>query len=360
MTRLLILLPINAEAPAQWVLLGDDGRIAARGGDLADRPADAGDTIAVVPGEAVVVHWAELPRLAPAQAAVAARMMAADVVAAPLDSVHVAIGPEADGWRALAIVDRALMAGWLARLAGAGIDPERILPAPLLIAPPEAGVATLRDGGLVLVRGARQAFAAEPELAALLIGDTPATEIDAAAFEAGLAAALDAAPVDLRQGDYALKRPWQWDRRRLRRLALLAAAILVVTLVGDIARWLRHDFAADAAASAARATAQEVLPRGAVVSDPEAQVAGRLAETGGGAWQALAAQLVTAVQAGDGVELTALRYADGALQATAAAPSAAALAALADRLRAAGLTVSAGAPRAEGGRQLADLTVTAA
>ncbi|MCA3255124.1 MAG: general secretion pathway protein GspL, partial [Alphaproteobacteria bacterium] len=286
--------------------------------------------------------------------------MATDVVAAAPDSVHVAIGPDADGWRALAIVDRALMAGWLARLAGAGIDPERMLPAPLLIAAPAEGVATLRDGGLVLARGARLAFAAEPDLAALLIGETPATEIDAAAFEAGLAAALEAAPVDLRQGDYALKRPWQWDRRRLRRLALLAAAILAVTLIADVARWLRHDFAADAAAEAARATAQEVLPRGTVVTDPEAQVAGRLAETGGGAWQALAAHLVAAVQAGDGVELTAIGYANGALQATAAAPSPAALAALADRLRAAGLNVAAGAPRADGGRQLADFTVTAA
>jgi general secretion pathway protein L len=75
-----------------------------------------------------------LPALAPAQALAAARLLAADVSAGPVEALHVALGPvEPDGWRALALVDTTVMQGWMARLAMAGMTPDGMVPAPLLL-----------------------------------------------------------------------------------------------------------------------------------------------------------------------------------------------------------------------------------
>lgn len=356
MTRLLVFL--RGEGELAWLRL-DGERVVARG---AATPVPEPDepVIAVAPGEAVTLHWVEMPALAPAQAAAAGRMAAAEVCAAPITHAHVAVGPRDEaGYCCLGVVDAAAMADWLARCRDAGLDPDVVVPTPLLIPAPGEGVRVAEAGDLILARGERLAFGAEPELAALLIGEAAPERLDIAAFEAGLTAALDAAPVNLRQGAFAKQRPWRLDRRRLRRLAGWGALILLSLPLISLVMMMRHGFAADTAEMALAAEAQRVLPRGVEIVDPVAQVEGRLAETGAGGpgFSTAAAALFIALRDVGGAELTSLRYADRQLIASVATANGGDLAILQERLRAAGFEATPGAPRSEAGRATVELTV---
>jgi general secretion pathway protein L len=89
------------------------------------------------------MHWLEVPAgLAPAQAAAAARLMAEEVSTQPLGDMHVAVGPEAEGstLRAAAVVPAITMAGWLGKLQAQALDPDVVLPEPLLLRPPREGM----------------------------------------------------------------------------------------------------------------------------------------------------------------------------------------------------------------------------
>lgn len=355
MTQLLIFLRGDELA---WLRL-DRERVAARG--MGAPAADPADTIiAVAPGEAVTLHWVEMPDLAPAQAAAAGRIAAAEVCAAPSGATHVAVGArDADGYYPVAVAEAAAMAAWLARCREAGLDPDRVVPAPLLIELPEEGVRVAEAGDVVLVRGRRLGFAAEPALAALLIGDAVPETVDAEAFEAGLAAALGEMPVDLRQGPFAKVKPWQLDTRRLRRMALLAAMILLALFLVNVVQLLRYSFAADMAEHKVAGEAQALLPRGTEIYDPVVQVRARLAETGGaGGFSPAAAALFAAMRDVPGAQLTSLRYdTAGGLVAAVASAQGGDVALLQERLTASGYEASAGAIRSEAERAVVDLTV---
>lgn len=355
MTRLIIFLRGDDLA---WLRLDGD-RVVARGaGAPAAEPAD--EVIAVAPGEAVTLHWVEMPELAPAQAAAAARIAAAEVCAAPGGTTHVAAGSrDADGYYPVAVVEAAAIAGWLARCREVGLDPDRLVPAPLLISAPEEGVSVAEAGDLVLVRGSRLGFAGEPALAALLIGDATPVKIDGEAFEAGLAAALDDLPVDLRQGPFAKVKPWQLDTRRLRRMALLGALILLALFLVNVVELMRYSFAADTAERQVAGEAQALLPRGTEIYDPVVQVRARLAETGGaGGFSPAAAALFGALRDVPGAQLTSLRYdAAGGLVAAVATAQGGDVALLQERLAASGYEATAGAIRSEAERAVVDVTV---
>jgi general secretion pathway protein L len=350
---------------------GFDGWLQLSGGSVAARAA-AGDSVpaapkgarlvAVAPGEAVALHWLDLPSgLAPAQAAAAARLMAAELSAQPPGEMHVALGREAgEGARCVALVPAAAMTEWLARLAAAGFDPDHVVPETLLVQAPETGILAFGRGATALYRGPSEAFAIEPELARAVLGEREVTQIDASAFEAGLGAALSPPLLDLRQGPFARRRQWQLERRRLRRFALLALAIAAVSLLIQVAAILRYTFAADAAENEAKRVATAALPRAGALGDPSQDLGRRLAELRGGGvgYGAIAASVFEAVRGTPNVELTALSFSqDGSLRATVQADSAASLGALAERVEGRGFAADVGGVRSGGGRQMAELTV---
>ena len=80
MIRTLLFLPDDGRR--WWLRLGSDGSASRGDGwpDAAD-PASPSETIAVVPGDHVALHWVDLPPVAPAQTLAAARLLAADVSA---------------------------------------------------------------------------------------------------------------------------------------------------------------------------------------------------------------------------------------------------------------------------------------
>jgi general secretion pathway protein L len=367
---LLIFLDEHMEIEGWLQLAG--GRVIARGREPEQMPAVAepedGEAIfqvAVVPGHAVTLHWLVVPAgLAPAQAAAAARLMAAEVSAQPLDDMHIAVGPEAGdrAERAVALVPALVMAGWLASLARRGVDPDLILAEPLLLPAPEEGFVRYDRSGRPLFRGAFEAFSIEPELAEVIVDGAPVTVIGHEDYEAGLAAAIAAPAVNLRQGAFAKRRRWTIDWPSVRRLALLLAGILLATLAIQLALILRYTYAADRLETEARQVAGTAVAGAATAADPRARLIQRLADLrgAGAGYASITSALFAAINGVPNVELASLSYdRDGSLRATVQADSPATLTLLQERIAAGGFTAEVGPPRMGGGRQIAEITVRA-
>jgi general secretion pathway protein L len=285
-----------------------------------------------VPGTDVAIHWLELAGdLTPAQAAAAARLMLADASAEPLGEMHVAAGRVENGLTAVALAPVALMQAWLAD----GLDPDLIVPETLLLLPPAEG---LERRGLDH-RGVAQAFSAEPELAELVAGDAAIEDVDEAGFQAGLPAALAEPVVNLRQGAFAKRRQWNIEKGSARRIALLVAALLAVSLILQIATIMRYAFDADRMEQEAAA-----LGPGAASSRPN--------------FDLLAPILFEAVRSTPNLQLTRLEYRpDGSLGATVQVDSPATLAAFRARAEASGAVTEGGTLQSAGGQQSAEIVL---
>ena len=354
-----------------WMRLSAAG-VAARGPALEGLPdlvdpatGDPIRVVAMVPGETVSVHWLEVPGdLAPAQAAAAARLIASEVSAQPLVDMHVAVGPEAEGGavRAVALVPALTMAGWVGKLQAHGLDPDLVLPAPLLLPAPESGfVRHARGGDMPLYRGPNDAFSIEPELAAIVTRGAPVADLDVDGFEAGLGQAIAAPPVNLRQGAFAKRTRWKIEWPVVRRLASMGAALLLLTLAIQFAAILRYTYAADALEAEVNAVASRALGDRSV-SDGAAALERRVTELGGAGagYSALASALFAAVRATPNVEMSAINFdRDGSLRATVQGDSPAAISSLQQAIQQAGFAAEPGAFRTTGGRPATELTVRA-
>lgn len=334
-----------------------DGAVIARG-DAWPGAAEEERVVLIVSGADVALHWVDLPALAPRQALAAARLLAAEKSAEPVDRLHIALGQAEEEPRPLALVSVDRMRGWLDGAATAGIDPDHVVPAPLLL-PSSGEVVRWERGGQHNVRGPHLAFAAEPGLAEIVMPDGKA--LDDKAIEAGLDAALASMPLDLRQGVFAKRRRWRPEGDLVRRLALIAAACLLVALAIPLILLLKTSFAADRIEGEARTVARSALPRGAAdAADPSAALAARLAglRGGGAGFTATAATLFAAVRDTANVELAGLRFGkDGTLRATVEAGTARDIDALARRIEADGFAVGQGEAQPGGGRQIGELTM---
>lgn len=340
---LLVFLKRGGAGAEGWFLVSD-GTVAARGeGEEALPRADR--TVLVAPGDEVALHWLDLPPgLTRPQAAAAARLMAGELSAEPIADMHVAVGREpAEGaLRCVALVPNALMAAWLD-----GRDPDAIVPETLLVEAPAEGWVRYDGGAVPLFRGPADAFAMEPDLAVHLLGEAQVGAVEQAEFEAGLAATAQRPELDLRQGPFARRRQWNLEPRRMRRMALLALALVAVTLAIQLAAILRYTYAADRIEGEARAVTGG--------EDLRARL-DALGGTGGG-YGAASAALFAAVRQTPNIELGSINYDRGTLRAQVLADQPATIAALVQRIEASGLAAEAGAARVADGRQSAEVTV---
>lgn len=353
-----------------WLRIEGDAVVARGSGiDTVPPPASEEDSpervVLVAPGAEVAIHWAAIPaNLSPAQAQGAARIMASEVSADPLDTLHIAYGPPLtdDEDRCLALVAEERMAAWLAEAQAIGYDPERVIAEPLLIMPPEDGFRIFSRAGLDNLRARKRAFAVEPDLGALLVADNPVERVDAARFESELVQAVLAAPVNLRQGRFARRRRWRIDWRLIRRLVAMAGGVLLVTLLVQLTLITKYTFAADRIELEIANRAREALPVIDETTDIDAQLDAALTTAGGGAsYSALAGAVFAAVRDTPEAELQSIIFQpDGSLQIEISTPSQAELDALARRMTAAGLAIEPGATRDGGGRRIGAFIVRAA
>jgi len=330
----------GAGAPGRWLRFDGAGTI--ERGDSGGGIPPAARIVLAVPGEEVAVHWRALDEgLSPAQAAAAARLILADSSAEPLGEMHVAVGRPEAGLTPIALVPAARVAGWMADAAAAGIDPDALVPTPLLLPVPEAGFVRRDRGTIADYRGPGAAFSLEPDLAAAITADAPAEALDEPAFEAGVGAIAAAPPLDLRQGPFAKRPAWRGDSRQLRRLAVFAMLFALLSLVVQGAAILSYTFAADKAQAEADALARD-------------------GANGGPGFAAAAALLFEAVRATPNAEVARLDYrSDGTLVATVTTDSPATLAGLQALIEAGGLRVAPGTPSQAGGRSATELRIRA-
>lgn len=316
-----LFLPTSAEDDYRWLRIGEDG-IEARGEGM---PASLADDIvervvAVVPAQDVTLHWAALPDRSASQSVAAARLLIAEASAAPLAELHVAVGLE-DGneERPIGVVSAAQMRDWLAMLAAAGIDPDVMIPAPMLLPRPDEGYLRADLGSTGVVRGPTSGFADETRLTELITGGIAPTTMDREAIESAIVAAVAIPPLDLRQGRFARRRKTEIDWAQVKRLGWLAAAVLLVTLSINLVEIMKYSFSADAIERRTDRLARTGLPRGETVNDAASQLDARLQRLRGAGmgFSTTAAAIFSAIRAVPGSEARALSFdAKGQLQVT--------------------------------------------
>ena len=300
--------------------------------------------VLLAPGEDVAVHMIDLPARTEAQARAAAGFAVEDLVAEPLDEVHVIAGPRPalGGARAIGVIARPRFAAWRATLDAFVVTPDHILP-DTLATPLDPDAVTILDlGARVLVRGPALAFAVEEALAREVI-DASLADADVAAlriesdrpdalvgpgsragrsvdvapapndaalahrFQRGLDGPL---PLDLATADAAPDAGLAFDARRWR----LAAGLALAAGLGYAALLVTQITALDRATDAAYAEAEEVLRAAAPdigrVVNPRAQLRARLAEAGGDgqAFVALSGLVADSVRGIASLEVDAIRY----------------------------------------------------
>ena len=364
MSETIVLFPPAADdEPYRWLRIAEDAVIA-RGEGVPPPPAPEAEPpriVSVAPADAVTLHWAELPDRSLAQAIAAARIAVSDASAAPMADLHVAVGREGDAAeRPIGVVGVERMRAWLDELAAQGVDPDAVVPAPMLLPRPDEGYVRADLGGHGVVRGPTVGFADEARLTELVTGDTPPETLERDAVDAAIVAAAAAPALDLRQGPFARRRRRAIDWPLVRRLAWLLLAIVVVTVLILVFRIIRTEIAAEATEARTAMVAQQGLPAGTTISNPERQLAARLAGMRGAGlgFSRTAGAVFGAVQATPGTELTALSFDDtGALKVTVTAQGEAPANDLKRRIESLGFTVDASTFTANAGQVSGDLTV---
>jgi len=363
-----LLLYLGAGADAPWLRL-HDSRVVSRGVNFSAIPVESDDPeraetiVGIVPGSDVAIHWVDLPDLAEAQAAAAARLMASEVSAERLDNLHVALSARRVGAdeRIMGVVGADRMTRWIAEAQAAGFDPDALVPETLLLSPPDEGLVTTEAGALILARGKRQAFAVEPELLAILAAEAPTQPVSADEIEAGLGGVLAGWPLDLRTGIFRKRRRWRIDWPLVRRLALLGALIFALNALIQLTLIAKYNADADRAEARTAVIAKQTLPRATRIADPAAQMSQRLSQLrgGGAGLSTVLGGLFEALRAAPNVEVQALQFdPSGTLRVTLSAVNGSDLGAVRTALAARGLSAESGDMRAANGRQIVEMKVT--
>jgi general secretion pathway protein L len=325
---LIVLLPTVAGEAWRWWRVGGGKLGGERGFDPDDdRPwgtmADDARITALVPAALAPVEDKPLPAM-PVPQALAAERLALTGRGLGAGERHVAVA--VDGERLLAAgVAGADMDLWLGELAVAGLDPDALVPAGLLLPRPDAGAVTGEIAGQSLARTLDAAFAGEGVLVEALAGEAVAVALDPRDVLARLLAVHVAPPLNLRQGAYGQRRVSffrvpAWGQ--LARMAAVAALLALALMVTWVIKWNRDSSVREEVALAA---VQAKFPSVTDLDSAERAVAAELARrgTGGSSFSAAAAAVLSAMQPVPGVKLRDLGYsADGTLRFTAAAPRA--------------------------------------
>ncbi|WOB50580.1 type II secretion system protein GspL [Xanthomonas hydrangeae] len=351
MSTTLLLLTDDATAQAIAVRVDAHGQVLSQRAASAPFEASA-RCVLVVPGVDVQLRWLTLPGRSIAQSVAAARLQLAEHLAVETQTLHVVIAEtaEADGTRLVAAVESAVMQQWLARAAQLGVTPDAVVPDCLLLEPGADAAAAVMDwDGRWLIRAAGLACSLEPEVARMLLGERapvqPATS-DPALTIACFARCATRAPINLLQQAFAAK-PATAQMVTPRRLAALAALVLLSPLLLMLAQTLRYEIGARMLQS--RAAAQLSVHDAAAV--PAALQARRHA---GAAVDTLAVQLGTLFAAVDAIpaaELDQLDYQSAQpLRATLLHTDAASVQQLSARLAEAGWKLQAGTSQSEDDR----------
>lgn len=360
--------PEADDQPLYWWHIVD-GQVQRRGIDHEPRYA-AGLTdpdlpltqITLVPSTLAAVRWHAIEGdLSAKQAAKAGEAMALADSIGDAATLHAAAAPLGESEVVTACVDRGLMAEALVRLAAAGIDPDLVIPAGLVVSSPDDDFVEADFGFEKLLRGARLIVPDEDSLRDALIAAAPVQVYGPDALDTAIALTPAYAGPNLRSGAFAKKARSSWGDAQKKLLLTLLAVVLILSLLVPVVRLAKLHYAASAAESRALAAARTIVPEVAGLAAAEQALDQKLAVSGRGnsVFAVPASGLFAAVQSVPQVAIRTMGYQPNAVvSARLTAPSAEAIDSVLATLSANGFTVAANpAAAGEGGTVEADITV---
>ncbi len=364
---LIVTLPEGEDGAPLWMRVADGEMV--QGGSGAEwlratgmsRLPDNCTVMLVPPAGLTALHWIAHPDMPPRQGRAAARLEALTASIGPADTLMAAANENDDPERPhiVAVAARADMQHWLLWAQNHGLDPDLVVPAPLLLPEPEDGYVAGMVGGVALLRGRGLALPAEEGLAAAIVNGGEIATLGTDAVNRAAIGALDNPPINLRQGDFAKRTARSVDKQQLARIAIWCGFIALVSLIIALIAIARYHADTSRLDAESIALARKVLPS---TDDPDIanrELDARLAERGAGAYvfSGPVAGLFTAMQGAPNVTLTRLgRSADGMVSATLSGqPADVNVVLLA--LQGAGFTITATSTQAPSGQTLADITV---
>ena len=292
-----------------WLQI-ESGKVVGHGDDLRgyDEPV-----IAIAPAGSVTYRNASFGELSPAQALAAARLDAADVSLG--SDRHVAVSDAGDYY---VITDREAMQGWLSRLAERELQAVALIPSPSLLPVPVTGFVRAELPHETVLRSASTALAEDGVISLLVVGDQPVVNLGQADFEDAVAAAAERPPINLLQGDFAIRANWDAAPGYWRRMAIFAALLVGLTLAIPLAQWTRLSMATAALDRQSATIAAKALGEASGSDDAVERLQDELVEQrgGGAGFLPTEATLTKAIESNSGVELSSLSFdTDGTLRA---------------------------------------------
>ena len=384
--------PADSAAALYWWQIAN-GEIVARGQDFipplpTEPDAEPARIMALLPAQDIAVRLLDMGDLAPAQAEAAARHRAAGMsiggsvfvaaravndapVASVADDSDVTGQPpdEPSAHVLTATIARERIAGRIESLVLRGLDPDSMVPVGLLLPGhivSEDGVAmasAARFGDLDAIRLDALILPQDEHLVAALIGETPVHPLDQPARDSAMCAAFAVAPLEMRQGEYAKRRPsMTFDREKVRLLLALFGIVLILTIAIPLAEIAKLKWTADSVEATTLAEARRFAPQAADMPQAVQQIDAKLAAQGlGGAAPSipLSALLSTMQPVGGTMVREINASGNGIVSAALAAPRTEDVNAVLLALQDQGYVVTA-APRSDAtGMVVADITVRA-
>lgn len=345
---LFLFLPADQEAPLAW-LRATDGAVTTRGIAWQEEPdaRSGARVIGIVPASHCGFARIDLPALAPAQAAAAARLALADRIGLTEGEAQVSVEP-GTGDRRMAWASSAWVRGWLDRLAALGLAPDALIPASVLVRPEPGQCMRLALPGETLCV-AREAAWPDDGLLTPAMG-LPVVDLAKEDLEAALLAAAADPAINLLAGQFAPRRSWLEPLALWKQVAGMTAALLLLIMLVPVARaWMAH--------RAASALELQALERARRI-DPAARDPQAVAAFGQRRFSDGYARLAAAISETMGAELASLSQTRGApLSASVRVADAAMRDALIARLNDHGLGAQRSAESVEQGRLLVVLTL---
>jgi len=354
---LFLLLP-RTDEPARWLLVDTLGnRIGqVQQGALADAtPQAKGRRItALLPSERVTLLHVEVPSRNPQKVLQAVPYMLEDKLAEDVENLHFALGARSDARQLVAAVGRGHLREQLDALAAAGLQAAQLVPDVCAVAPEPGAVVVVLEGDKVLVRlpdgggfGTdltlaahllRRRLADNAGIAQIVMHGSPEEmdQFDAALgdlplerlrrpLEGGMLplmanSLMHQRGLDLLQGEFKNQTPMQEQWRQWRLAAALLAACLLLGLVQQISSYLRLRHQATALDAQVVQLFTQAMPGSRVQAGTEMQqMKQHLAELQGGnsagSLLALLDALGTGLGSNSSIQVTAISYQGGSLQA---------------------------------------------
>jgi general secretion pathway protein L len=306
MSGLVVFLGANA---LPWLQI-ENGKVIAHGDDL-----NGSDDVvtAIIPAGSVTYRNASFGELSAAQALAAARLDAAEISLG--NDRHVAVSNAGDYY---VVTDRVTMQGWLSRLAERGLQAAAFIPSPSLLPTPASGFVRAELPYETILRSASTALAEDGVISLLVVGDQAVVNMGHADFEDAVAAAAEHPPINLLQGDFAIRTNWEAPRGYWRRIAILAGLLLALTLATPFAQWTRMSIATSALNRQSATIAAKALGETSGTDDAIERLQDELVEQRGGGAGFLATQavLIKEIESIPGAELSSLSFdPDGTMRA---------------------------------------------